>query len=428
MPASERLIERSGDLKRDLLDFAKGSEFSAALKQALEKRFGRVAVGDESEMANFLDEFVLQHRLPDGRTLLERFVEAHPKLPADERQMLLGWLDVVEGVFEVKRRDGEALVVENLIDELSYRVRCNMGPRVWAKTPPRSFMIARLVPVVDEWLISGFIHVYPATAHKEVYRSVLKALPGSQKAVFRNPVKLEQAWKTQREEREQFVAFFGSEEIILRGSEVPERMRAFRHYQLYDVYDADGRTMADRAREAHGVAPLEIDQEMPEAIAQAKSVGLIYDETEGLTFLMDFALVQETFADPTLLADRNRTEAVLAYLRDDGVSPFVLRRLARRDPERACEVFRHILQEPGFSWERDGEALLRQYKAEEYGRPALPKVTPISSKLAGERLAGSTERSMEPGRDSPGRGGPGRNDPCPCSSGKKYKRCCGGMG
>ena len=26
---------------------------------------------------------------------------------------------------------------------------------------------------------------------------------------------------------------------------------------------------------------------------------------------------------------------------------------------------------------------------------------------------------------APRRGGPGRNDPCPCGSGKKYKRCCG---
>ena len=30
--------------------------------------------------------------------------------------------------------------------------------------------------------------------------------------------------------------------------------------------------------------------------------------------------------------------------------------------------------------------------------------------------------------DAPGTsqsGGPGRNDPCPCGSGKKYKKCCG---
>ena len=28
----------------------------------------------------------------------------------------------------------------------------------------------------------------------------------------------------------------------------------------------------------------------------------------------------------------------------------------------------------------------------------------------------------------PASGGPGRNDPCPCGSGKKYKKCCGANG
>ena len=69
--------------------------------------------------------------------------------------MVLGWRDVVQGPFEVQRRDGPALVVVNLVDELSYRVRSNMGPAVFRRMPPRSFLIARLVPVGDEWMLSG---------------------------------------------------------------------------------------------------------------------------------------------------------------------------------------------------------------------------------------------------------------------------------
>jgi uncharacterized protein len=40
------------------------------------------------------------------------------------------------------------------------------------------------------------------------------------------------------------------------------------------------------------------------------------------------------------------------------------------------------------------------------------------------------QRQVSPGahRTEPRRNAPkvGRNDPCPCGSGKKYKRCCGG--
>ncbi|MDA8219887.1 MAG: SEC-C metal-binding domain-containing protein [Dehalococcoidales bacterium] len=420
MPASARLIERSGDLKRDLLEFAKGPEFRGAVKQPIEKRFGKVLVGNEAEVGNFLDEFVLQHRLPDGRTVVERFVDAHPELPDDERQMLLGWRDVVEGIFEVQRRAGEALIVDNLIDELSYRVRSNMGPQVWSRTPPCSFLIARLVPVEDEWLVSGYIYTLPASARPEVYKAAVEASSKSPRAVFRNPVKLEQAWKVQREEREQFIAFFGSDEVVLRGSELAERMQAFRHYQAREVRDADGRTVADRARAAYGAMPAEPDLKMPDDVTRAETVGLIYDEVEGLHFLSDFGLVRETFADPNLLVDRRHSEAVTGYLRDDTVSPFVLRRLAQRDPERASRVFQRLLRQRGFSWERDGEALLRSYKPEQCERSPLPSITPISPKLALDSIAGPTMEKMAPGPTRPG-----RNDPCPCGSGKKYKRCCG---
>ena len=40
-----------------------------------------------------------------------------------------------------------------------------------------------------------------------------------------------------------------------------------------------------------------------------------------------------------------------------------------------------------------------------------------------QRQAGASARSSEPRRMAPK---VGRNDPCPCGSGKKYKKCCGG--
>ena len=46
-------------------------------------------------------------------------------------------------------------------------------------------------------------------------------------------------------------------------------------------------------------------------------------------------------------------------------------------------LFRHLLDKPGFSWERDGEALLRRHKPWCFEANPLPPVTPLSSELAG---------------------------------------------
>jgi hypothetical protein len=170
MAANTDLVERSGDLKRELVDYAMHRRFDRAITAAMERRFGWNQAIDEADLSDFMDWFILHERLPDGRKVVERFVADHPELPEQERIMLLGWRDVVEGIFEVKDRDGEALIVVNLVDELTYRVRSNMGPAVFTRTPPRSFLTGRLVPIGDEWLLSGVANLLTPCSRRETRR------------------------------------------------------------------------------------------------------------------------------------------------------------------------------------------------------------------------------------------------------------------
>ena len=53
-----------------------------------------------------VDHFVLQRRLAAGDTVIDRFPRAHPGLSPEERETLLGWRDVVEGVSRSRARTG----------------------------------------------------------------------------------------------------------------------------------------------------------------------------------------------------------------------------------------------------------------------------------------------------------------------------------
>ncbi|WP_369359544.1 hypothetical protein [Streptomyces sp. cg2] len=61
--------------------------------------------------------------------------------------------------------------------------------------------------------------------------------------------------------------------------------------------------------------------------------------------------------------------------------PRFARRMGRH-PGGADAVFRTLLRKPAFTWERDGEALLRRRKKRHYGREPLPSVTPVGTRLA----------------------------------------------
>jgi hypothetical protein len=381
MSVSLDLVERSGDLKRELVQFAQGPRFAGTLRKAIRERFGSTIVGNEGELYDFMDSFILQRRLPDGRRVVEHFAAVRPGLSEAERQMLLSWRDVVEGIFEIGRRNGPALLVANLIDELTYQVRSNAGPSVFDSMRRGDFMVARLVPVGDEWLLSGAQRLFRGSDRKELLRTAAQVSLKHPELVFRNPEKLKRGWELQRWERERFIEFFGADLVVLRGSELAERIDGFWEWRTRQMISGE---MSEQEVKRHNIPRFELPDHLPEA----ETVALIYDEVEGLTFLAEFGLVEAVFDDPALLADRDHRRAVLGYLNDDSVSPLPFRRLGQRHPEKASRVFQRLLKKPTFSWDRDGESLMRRRKAWFFDKPVLPSVTPVSQAVLELHRAG----------------------------------------
>lgn len=390
MPAGTDLIARSGDLKQQLVAFSKRPRYRSAFRRATKQRFGSPVIrGDEEDVVNFIDAFVLQYKLSDGRTVLDHFVDARSNLTNRERDMLLGWHDVVEGIFEVQRRDGDGVVAVNLIDELVYRVYSNMGPSVFAQMPPGSFAITRLVPVCDVWALSGATHVQPASERATMYRIAADAALRHPAKVFRNPDKLTRAWELQRRHRDSFIEFFGADLVVLPGSQLADRMNNFTEYHSRKAAYAAGRTVWSTPQ-----------FDLPAQLQEADTVAVIYDATDGLNFCADFGLVEAAFADPERNADSEHGQAVLGYLDDDSISPLPFRRLAQRHPTGASRLFQTLLGRPGFCWEQDGEALLRERKPGDFIKPALPSVVALSDGLAEhvspDRPSRPTPRRMNP--------------------------------
>ena len=212
----DELVERSGVLKEELLDFAREGRPGRELASALVERFGDPIVADEHGLIRFLDDWVLRHRLGDGRTVVERFVRARGDLPRAERDMLLSWRDPLEGFFEVEGFEGDALLASNVIDDLPYLIRSNVGVELLQeRTPPGSFLIARVVPVLDEWLISGSMAVFEAERAEEVLEMAASAAMEFPSLLFRNPERLRLGWEMQAEDRARFVEFFGADLVVV---------------------------------------------------------------------------------------------------------------------------------------------------------------------------------------------------------------------
>ncbi|MET8699176.1 hypothetical protein ABZW10_09945 [Kitasatospora sp. NPDC004723] len=383
------LVERSSELKAELVSFAQGPRFDRWLTPLLLEAAGPQRQLEEGDAIRIIDHFILQYRLPDGSTVVDRFVAGRRDLTEADRQMLLGWRDPVEGVFEVQCKDGDALVLLNLVDDLEYRTYSNVGRAAFRGVSKGGFLLACLVPVHSAdgaWLISGAMSHYPKSSATEIARAALQLATSHPELVFRNPEKIEQGWLSMREDRAAFIEFCGSDELILSPAEAEERLNAYyRHRQEAAVAERPDRA---RGRRLPGIDLPAF--ELPQPLADSDTVGVIYDEVDGLNFYADYGMLRDLFADPALAGRRQYQDVLRAYLRDESIAPLPIRRLAAAYPETADAVFRKLLRKSGFTWGEHGEELLRRRKPWYYAQEPRPGVSVVGERL--REVASGTRR------------------------------------
>lgn len=365
------LMERAGELKGELVNFAMSERFSRALRSLILDTVRDGIVDDEAIFSSVVEDFLFHHRLAGGDRVVERFVTDRADLPEQDKALLLGWRDDVQGMFEIGEPYGDdGVIAVNHIDELTYRIRSNMGSEGVEHLTPGMIMIGGIVPVGDEWMISGLPRAFPADQADRVLAGLPQLVTNHPRRVFRNPEKLAQARAMQEEQRLAFIELHGADLIVVPGAQVQSTLMALYRY-VYEQAGSKSGPWTDLK-----LPPL------PTEWTTADTVAMIYDKEDGLGFYLDFAAARQAFADPNLIRRRRYREIISGYLRGEGVSPVPIRRLVESHPDGADRVFQRLLNKPRFSWNRDGQALLHRYKADWYAEPPLPRITPVSTALS----------------------------------------------
>lgn len=380
-PSLTDLIQRSAELKGKLVAFAQSARFDRWLRPLLVEASGPARQLDEGEAIRITDHFILRYRLPDGSTVVDRFVAGRKDLTACDREMLLGWRDPVEGIFEIQRKERDAVVLLNLVDDLEYRTYSNVGRAAFRGVSKGGFLHTCLVPIHSAdgaWMVSGAMSSYPKSSSNEIAQAALRLATSWPELVFRNPAKIEQGWQRMREDRTAFIEFCGGDELVLPPAEAEDLLNAYyRHRQETAVAAQPGRA---RRRRLPGLdLPV---FEFPRELADSDTIGVIYDQVDGLNFYADYGILRDLFADPALTGRSRHQDLLRTYLREKSIAPLPIRRLAAAHPGTADGVFRKLLRKPGFTWSEHGEALLRRRKPWYYANEPRPGVSVIGDRLS----------------------------------------------
>ncbi|MDA2806626.1 hypothetical protein [Nocardiopsis suaedae] len=375
------LLERTGDLKGELLDFAMGAEHGEELAERLSEAEHEYGALDEAGRALIIEAFLREEGSDGGAAILERFAaERRPRLDTADREMVLGWMDIVHGVFEVQGRDGEGIRLHNLIDDLVYTVYSTMGGKVFDSLEEGWFATASLVPLwpgSGAWTVAGYMAPRRPEDGPALARAAVEMVTRSPMLALRNPRLVERAWELEAEDRAYFISRHGGDLVIVSGEQVKEELLVFARRENER---ADAEATAGRDEGPADAVPFD-DVPRHGEFPEGEGIALIYDERDGLYYVAGFGLVDELFANPELAADPLRLEDLREYLDDDSVPPSAIRRLVQRHPDTADQVFTAFLGEPEFRWERDGEELLRRWKSSDYEREPVPGITVLGDRL-----------------------------------------------
>lgn len=366
-------INRTIELRDEFINFTNSNkEIIKEIKKESEKE--NIDFKDKY----FHEWFIFEKIFHDDNRCLDLF---NKTLENDyEKSIIKGWENFVFSIFKLKKEDEKNYTLLNLGNNQKYYVS---KESINEELDISEYLIARLLPIdKDLYIFSNIIYKLDIDENTHIYNLVAQfELDYPQAAFLDNKNKIESSYRIQAMEYEDFVEFFGNDEIIAKGSEISGKLKEFYHYRYFQKKDKEsGKTIAKIFREKYGVHPELPIINFPEEVTQLEEVGIVYDLVEGLNLFPWYGIFSEIFNNEDFRNIPGYKECVMEYLKSESISTLPFKKVLKRNPEAFANVFKDILNRKRFNIPEDFNKLMEKYKISFINRSLEPSVIPMPEK------------------------------------------------
>jgi hypothetical protein len=404
-------LERARELKQALIDFVYDAD--GDLAQALESyaaaQLARSQSQDIQQQERAIDFFVTEGKVGE-KTPIELFIANRSDLSKADRALIQSWQRSFIGLFEVKEILPDGFDLMNWLTAKHYTVKINQSQAEEMKRfKLGEILLTRISPVTeDEWMFSG-----PYTAMGNLGKPKLAVAIGNFKDNYKPylysdaPEMLEEAWKSVERYHQDFLDFFGSDEITMPGYQLQKKIAEFQQIlskkQMAEAGIDDSKSLAELAEEA-GVDEAELEEaaealgadakmmkqaiqskqainkmvtpqiELPPELKKAEHVTVIAHPRWGQMFLPTYTQFKQMLEAEDLQNVKNADKLVQKYLDDSSINAFVWHRLANEHSKQLEQVLQTVLDRSDFKLDRDLDPLLQ-----EHNKPLEPELPEIAS-------------------------------------------------
>lgn len=414
-------LKEINDVIKELAEFVQNDE---TVKPDFEEYIRTVnGMNFQSACFNYIFERNLNHK-----SILTMFLENSKKLPASTKKIVKALMNSMSSIFEVKRVLQNGFDLNNIINEKTYGVVSLVKMTSFRGIGAGQYVVARIFKFEKAYYLLEISGVLPSSKKDDALRySVAKIIQNPELVYLDNPAKQKEIEKEVKDIYDKFIEFFGKDEIITtnkfaddligafndfaEGGEKVEFQDKIQHPESYKFFDVSEFNNSYENFLENSLGGFSSHKE-------TYDVGIVFDKELGLYAVPFFETFNKIFEEPEKI--ENAKACVQFFLENDKFSANIIKRVAEHH-ENFMEVVNKFL---GTNYSFD--ELLEHYKARYLENKIFSSTTVLYKSKAFSKTLGIIEEDIEkPTLEGIDLSKVGRNDPCPCGSGKKFKKCCG---
>lgn len=392
-------------------------------------------IGAANSAANFQSacfNYIFERNLgEEHKSILELYLDSSKKLSAGTKKIVKALMKSVSSVFEIKKVLKNGFELNNIINEKDYNVTSLVKMTSFRGIGSGQFVVARIFEYEKSYYLLEISGVLPSTKKDDALRySVAKIIQNPELVYLDNPKKQKEIEENVEQIYNKFIEYFGTDEVITTNRFADDVIGLFNDYAEYGTKNE----YQDKIQEPEMYNFFEVsefnnsyDNFLENSLGGFSShketydVGVVFDRELGLYAVPFFGTFNKIFEVENLAEVGNYAECIHYYLNNDKFSANIIKRTASRH-ENFMEIVNKVL---GTNYTLD--ELLQKYKSRYLENKIFSSTTVLYKSQAFSRTLGIIEEENERPElpENIDFSQIGRNDPCPCGSGKKFKKCCG---
>jgi len=364
----------------------------------------------------------------NNKSILTLFSENTEKLPASSVKILKALQNSMASIFEIKRVLQNGFDFNNIINEKAYSVVSLVKMTTFRGMASGQYVVARIFKFEKVYYLLEISGVLPSSRKDDALRyAVAKIIQNPELVYLDNPEKQKEIEKNIKEIYDKFVEFFGKDEIVTTNKFADDLIGAFNDFtEGGGKIDFQDKIQEPEEYKFFNVAEFNnsYDNFLENSLGGFSShketydVGIIFDKELGLYAVPFFETFNKAVENPDSI--ENAKECIKFFLQNDKFSANIIKRIADRH-KNFMETVNKL-----FGTNYTFDELLEHYKSKYMKNKIFSSTTVLYKSKAFSKTLGIIEEDIEkPRLEGIDLSKIGRNDPCPCGSGKKFKKCCG---